>query len=148
MAVLREREPTLDTPCVPVDDDDLDVEGVSRTAAARGFRFEGLDAPAIEDVVRWVRQFRDPPDDDLMLESFVWYLRHDAFLPRPGAPPPPPPDVAMHRLDREFYDSLGAERVGTRCIEPGCSRGAVTHGALCRVHQFEMVRRRSCPFKD
>jgi hypothetical protein len=131
-----------------VDDDDVDEKGISRTAAARGLRFETLDAPTIEDVVRWARQFRDPPDDDLMLQSFVWYLRHDAFLPRPDAPPPPPPDVIMHGVDREYYESLGAARVGTRCVEPGCTRGAVAHSVLCRVHQFEMVKKRSCPFSD
>jgi hypothetical protein len=83
-----------------------------------------------------------------MLESFDWYLRHDVFLPRPGAPPPPPPDVVTHRLDREFYDALGAQRAEERCAEPGCSRGAVNHSVLCRVHHFEMVKKRSCPFSD
>jgi len=50
--------------------------------------------------------------------------------------------------DRSFYDSLGVERVGTRCNAPGCTRGTVAWSVRCRVHHFESIRRRSCPFDD
>jgi hypothetical protein len=51
-------------------------------------------------------------------------------------------------VDREFYDSLGAERPGTTCASPGCARGTVRMSLFCRQHQFENVRRRPCPFTD
>jgi hypothetical protein len=47
---------------------------------------------------------------------------------------------------KEFYDSLGEERPAVPCREPGCKRGAITLSVLCRVHHFEMIRRRPCPF--
>lgn len=50
--------------------------------------------------------------------------------------------------DREFYDLLGAERSDTPCRREGCKRGAVALSALCRVHHFESINQRRCPFGD
>lgn len=55
-------------------------------------------------------------------------------------------DAALLQLDREFYDSLGAEREDERCRAPNCGRGAVRASLFCRVHQFENVRGRPSPF--
>jgi len=74
-----------------------------------GYEVESLDSHAIENVVAWARLFRDPPDPPLMLEGFVYYCRYDAFPQAPGAGPPPPWEEVQRRLDREFYDGLGAE---------------------------------------
>jgi hypothetical protein len=48
--------------------------------------------------------------------------------------------------DRQFYESLGAERADVRCRSPGCLRGALPLSVLCRRHHFEQVRGRPCPF--
>ena len=68
--------PTLDTPCLLVDagaDDDLEA-----IAAENGFTEEGLDTDTIEDTAKCAREFSDPPSDELLLESFVYYWRFDA----------------------------------------------------------------------
>lgn len=49
---------------------------------------------------------------------------------------------------REFYDALGAERGDVRCRRESCSRGAVAHSVFCRVHHFESMHGRPCPFDD
>lgn len=50
------------------------------------------------------------------------------------------------RQDREFFDSLGSERSGVPCKRAACGRGAIEHSVLCRVHHFEMIKGRPCPF--
>jgi hypothetical protein len=57
-------------------------------------------------------------------------------------------DVSEARSDRDFYDSLGAEREGVPCRHAGCTRGAVSRSVLCRRHHFEQVQGRACPFRD
>jgi hypothetical protein len=48
--------------------------------------------------------------------------------------------------DRAFFDVLGEERSEPRCARPGCSHGAILLSIFCRVHHFEMVKRKACPF--
>ena len=52
------------------------------------------------------------------------------------------------QADRVFYDQLGPERAGARCRAPNCERGAVALSMLCRVHHFESIQGRACPFSD
>ena len=40
----------------------------------------------------------------------------------------------QRQQDRDFYDLLGAERPGTACRLPGCTRGCISLSALCRSH--------------
>jgi hypothetical protein len=56
--------------------------------------------------------------------------------------------AALARDDRVYYESLGAERTHTPLGTAGCSRGAIELSVLCRVHHFESVRKRPCPFND
>jgi hypothetical protein len=49
---------------------------------------------------------------------------------------------------RSFYEGLGPERPEVPCRHVGCRRGAVRHSVLCRVHHFESVCHRPCPFQD
>lgn len=56
--------------------------------------------------------------------------------------------AAWLAVDRNFYDSLGAERPDQPCAEAGCTRGAVRASVFCRTHQFENAMRRPCPFAD
>ena len=95
--------PTLDAPCLLVvdTDEDHDIEDI---AAELGFPEDGLDTATIEDTADCARRFSDPPTDELLLESFVYYWRFDAWLPSPGVPDPPPLDETKRMLDRAFFD--------------------------------------------
>ncbi|QYF94898.1 hypothetical protein KY495_06880 [Massilia sp. PAMC28688] len=135
--------PGLDTVCVLVTSDGEDSASI---ASALGFPQEGLDTSTIEDTASTARQFQDAPSDELLLESFVYYWRFDAWLPEPGASEPPPWEETKLRLDREFFDDLGAERHDVACKAEGCSKGAVQYSVLCRIHHFEMIRKEPCPF--
>ncbi|MRW92281.1 hypothetical protein GJ699_19995 [Duganella sp. FT80W] len=138
--------PGLDTACLMiVSDADEDMQLI---ASERGFSVEGLDTPTIEGTVHAALQFQDSPSDELLLESFVYYWRFDAWLPMPGAPEPPPLEEAKLEWDREFFDSLAAERPEELCRTEGCQRGAIHHSVLCRVHHFEMIRKEPCPFLE
>lgn len=105
-----------------------------------------LDVQTIESVVAWADRLSGTPDDNVRLESFIYYYRFDAFLPRIGAPDPPPMEETLRGLDLEFYDGLGAERGEKPCSEPGCCRGSVRFSVLCRIHHFENVKAKKCPF--
>jgi len=78
----------------------------------------------------------------------IHYQRFDAFLPHIGAPDPPSWEETQLRMDREFYDRLGSERPDVPCREAGCARGAVRLSVFCKVHHFQQVQRRPCPFTD
>jgi hypothetical protein len=49
---------------------------------------------------------------------------------------------------RTFYDKLGPENAEVSCRHVGCRRGAVRNSVLCRVHHFESIYNRPCPFHD
>lgn len=73
-----------------------------------------------------------------------------------GSHPPRSPEEVERRereiaewqrqQDLKFCDSLGSERDGTVCRKDGCPRGRVAQSAFCRVHHFENVIGRVCPF--
>jgi hypothetical protein len=117
-------------------------------AVEQGFPREGLDTADIEGTAERARQFRNPPTDKLLLESFVYYWRFDAWLPCPGAPDPPSSEEIKKREDREFFDVLGEERCDVSCRSKGCTRGAIRHGVFCRVHHYEMIKKEPCPFAE
>jgi hypothetical protein len=54
----------------------------------------------------------------------------------------------QHGQDRRFYEVLGPERPSVPCRTEGCTRGAIQFSVLCRVHHFESVEKRPCPFQD
>jgi hypothetical protein len=138
--------PTLDTPCLLLDADTDEDPGA--IAAESGFPQEGLDTATIEGTAEGARQIEDPPTDELLLESFVYYWRFDAWLPHPGAPDPPPWEETKMRLDREFFEELGEERPGVPCKSAGCPRGAIALSVFCRVHHYEMIKKEPCPFAE
>jgi hypothetical protein len=98
----------LDTPClIPSDDDPVtDWRGIPVEAVHQGFPEPGLDQQSIEDAARCAAVLMNPPTDELLLESFLYDLRFDAFLPAIGPPPPQTGEEAIRRSDREFYDAL------------------------------------------
>lgn len=139
---------TLDTegyfPSIDPDSGEADLPA---EYSSRGYR-EILDLPTIEDIVQGADRLAGRSDDTVRLEAFIYYFRFDAFLPRIGAPDPPPWEETRRQLDRTFYDELGAEDAARSCQSPGCARGAVRFSVLCRIHHFESVSRRPCPFND
>lgn len=137
--------PGLDTVCLLVASDEEDTQSIANEL---GFPFEGLDTPTIEDTANAARQFQEQPSDELLLESFLYYWRFDAWLPEPGAPEPPPWEETKLKLDREFFESLGLERFDVSCKSEGCMKGAIQHSVFCRKHHFEMVKKEKCPFTD
>src|SRR3712207_3762186 len=73
--------PGLDTECLLLDDQDgeCDDRGIPLAAVERGFTHEGLDGETTVSTAQWATQFADPPPDDLLLESFLYYWRFDAL---------------------------------------------------------------------
>jgi hypothetical protein len=145
------QDPTVDTPSILIDydgSDDLDASGISITARKQGFPVEGLDTHLLENVALCAEQFEQPPSDELLLESFVYYWRWDACLPKPGAKPPPPAEEITAQLDREFCDELGPERADTPCRHASCQRGAIENSVFCRPHHFEAIKKKACPFSN
>ncbi len=109
---------------------------------------ETLDHGTIEQVVDWADRLTGGHDDAARLDIFRYYFKFDAFPDRLGAPDPPPAHEIIQRLDREFYDSLGDERTGTKCRHEGCNRGTVRFSVFCKTHHFEQIKRKLCPFAD
>jgi hypothetical protein len=137
-------------PSADVDWDENEVEDGDeglRQAAQLGFPFEGLDNQTLQDVARGAVSLDPDASDALLVRAFAYYHRFDAFLPSIDAPDPPAPEQSLLKMDRDFYDSLGAESLEMRCRREGCDRGTVHLSACCRQHHFENVRQRPCPFE-
>lgn len=142
---------SLDTDCelsdVEVDEDDDFKELIQPEFEERGL-YSTIEYQALQDSIQWADRLAGRADDAAACEVIRYYIRFDAWPDRLGAPDPPPWEETQARLDREFYESLGQERPGTECRRDGCVRGAVAFSAFCRVHQFENVKKRPCPFDD
>ena len=140
---------TLDTDGVFLDweSEAKDEDEIPLVAKRKNLR-ESLDDGTIEQVVDWADRLAGREDDSARLDVFRYYFRFDAFPDKLGAPDPPPADEIMRRLDRKFYDSLGTERPDAKCRHEGCSRGTTKFSIFCRVHQFEQVKKKPCPFQD
>jgi hypothetical protein len=130
----------------PEFDDKTDEPILPNGYGDKGLR-ETLDAQTVADCVEWADRLAGHADDAVRLESFLYYNKFDAFLPKIGAPPPPPPDEIQRRTDLEFYDKLGPEDFQRSCKHEGCGRGVVRFSVFCRRHHFEMIQHRECPFE-
>ena len=75
----------------------------------------------------------------------MYYYDYDAFLPERGYKPPPT-DQIMHDLNLKFYNQLGEESADVICKNPDCERGKIDMSVYCRVHHFEMIKKKQCPF--
>lgn len=74
-----------------------------------------------------------------------------------GRPPADPVKLAaiaakvaesQRQQDREFYSILGEENPNERCRTEGCSRGRISVSWLCKIHHFESIKGRKCPYSD
>lgn len=129
-----------------MDSNELDDEETPLIAIQQNF-VESLDNQTIEDIARSAKYIENPPSDSLLLEAFNYYYEYDAFLPERGYVPPPQ-EVVIAKMDRDFFDLLGNESPNDQCSKEGCNRGKIASSVFCRVHHFEMVKRKPCPFKD
>ena len=79
-------------------------------------------------------------------------VEHCEWKPGNGFVPDPAHDAKLRAWQleegRKFYEVLGEERANEPCRTEGCTRGAIQFSVLCRVHHFESVRKRPCPFDD
>jgi hypothetical protein len=129
---------------------EIDEENDFEEIVPAGFQERGLfstiDCQTVEDCIKWAERLKGGYDASACCEVIRYYIRFDAWPERLGAPDPPPVEETVARLDREFYDSLGAERAGTECRHEGCARGTVQFSVLCRIHHFENIKKKSCPF--
>jgi hypothetical protein len=74
-------------------------------------------------------------------------LREDEFAPIPELVSAGRVSRELQkRLERQFIDTLGAERARARCRHPGCRKGAVRFSRFCVHHHFQSVIGR--PYED
>lgn len=132
---------------IPSDDVEEDEDATVAKAVELGFPIEGLDNQTMQDVARGAVLLDPDASDALLVRAFSYYHRFDAFLPSIDAPNPPAREQVLLKIDRDFYDSLGAESSEMHCRREGCTHGAVYLSAFCRKHHFENVRGQPCPFE-
>jgi hypothetical protein len=126
---------------------DEDTEKLAAFAWSLGFRSLGLRAQDLKDYFEWANELVEHDPSDAELARFFWYyFATDQVMPSMDTPNLPP--FIQSEVDRDFYDSLGAEREGIACRSTGCQRGAVALSVFCRTHHFERIVRRPCPFGD
>lgn len=107
---------------------------------------ETFDDQTIEGIAKGAKVIENPVSDDTLIEAFNYYFDYDAFLPEKGFVPLPN-DEWQNKQDLDFYDSLGDESEEKQCKKDECSRGVVKFSPFCRIHHFEMIQNRKCPFE-
>jgi hypothetical protein len=129
-----------------IDEDELAAHD-SDVVVVGGHELEPIvDGPTLHDICQGAQRLQRRPTDETLFEAFRYYSNFDAFLPALGAPDPPPIEEITARLDREFWELLGEERADKPCRREGCTRGSVEMSVLCRVHHFESIKKKPCPF--
>jgi hypothetical protein len=137
---------TLETECffedIPDDDDDEEY-----LVSGRVFQ-PTLDIDTVSNCVKWADRLAGKRNNEARLEIFSYYFRFDAVPEKLGTPEPPnlSPEESMRELDLQWYDKLGPEDLKRHCKREGCQRGSIRFSALCRVHHFESLLKRPCPF--
>lgn len=146
----KEQKWSLDSPAVVFDIDEMDESEVDEDdfpiIAKQNGLVGALDCSIIEAIVQVAkRDIQDPPSDGLLFKAFLYYFNYDAFLPERGHKPPSTEQI-VHDSDLQFYDQLGSESADSKCKRDGCDRGKIEMSSLCRVHHFEMIKKKECPF--
>jgi hypothetical protein len=147
-----DRKWTLNTEGIIIDtrelsDDERDENDEPVLAKERGLT-STLDLPTLEGLYSWAVRLQDPPSDEALFEVFEYYYKFDNVPPSLGAPDPPPAEVVLREIDRSFYESLVDDESGVKCRHEGCGRDKVKLSAFCRVHHFENVMHKACPFDE
>jgi hypothetical protein len=114
-----------------LEDEDLQtvshMEGISRAA--------GLDL--------WLRFASAGPDG---VRDEAWCQGPRVFLDEEVASIQAQAEAQTLEADRQFFNLLGTEDAARPCKRIGCTRGRIVGSALCKVHHFEQLRNRPCPF--
>lgn len=141
----------LNTPCQIIDIDKLDDHQLDENDEPLFAQEQGLvstlESYTVESIVTYANSLDEQLTDTLLLESFLFYYDHDAFLPYSGFKPLPNEEY-QQKVDRDFFDALGVERADTQCKKTECSRGAISDSVFCKIHHYEMLKNKPCPFKD
>jgi len=131
---------------------DIDEENDFAEILPEGFAERGLrstiDYETLMGCISYADKLSEKKDNGAALEIVRYYLRFDSVPETLGALDPPPREEILLAIDRDFYESLGVEREGTQCRREGCSRGAIQFSVFCRLHHFENVKAKPCPFSD
>lgn len=145
----------LETHGIVLDADQLDdwEEGADKPRIAIELDLiEGLDSATIDEIARGSFRFGVEVTDELLFEGFMYYYRHDAWLPEPGAYDPNkkvlPYEERLLEMERRIYDEYGEERQDQKCKNQLCSRGALPLRIFCRIHHYEMMQKKPCPFTN
>jgi hypothetical protein len=148
----KNKEWTIDTQGIVIDIDSLDESEVNENEMPIVMEEKNLiitlDGGTLESINVCVSRLENPPSDRTLLEAFIYYYKFDAFLPEIGATDPPPTEVIVNNIDRQFYDSLGEENSNSKCKQNSCGRGMINFSVFCRVHHFESIKEKPCPFDD
>ncbi|WP_444943743.1 hypothetical protein ACJJIK_20925 [Microbulbifer sp. ZKSA006] len=129
-----------------LEDDQVDENDEPLITQEKGL-VSTLDSGTIESIVLFAKGLGCELTDELLLESFLYYYEHDAFLPHPDFKPLSSEEY-QRKNDRDFYDCLGSEREDIRCKNKVCQRGAIKGSAFCKKHHFEMIQKKPCLFSD
>jgi hypothetical protein len=85
----------------------------------------------------------DPSRIEEILNHFIEWAKT-----RPNWLAVPDESMLAQRNDRELWEHLGKSVGGERCRVDGCSGWRVRHSVFCRVHHWENVFGRPCPFTE
>ena len=140
---------TADSPCIIFDIDEMEEsemvnEDLPVFAKENNLRIT-LDSQTIEGIVHCTTHLDCEVTDQVLVEAFQYYFDHDAYLPSPGYVPPSPEEIE-NSIDLQFYNKLSAENPDKKCEKEDCERGTVKFSVLCKIHHFEMVQKKPCPF--
>lgn len=113
--------------------------------AKRNNLTETLDAQTIEDITNAAIDIEVPISDETLVEAFNYYYKYDTFLPEKGFIPLSQEDWRRN-ADLDFYSNLGDESRESKCARERCNRGSVKFSLFCRIHHFEMMKKKTCPF--
>ena len=139
-----EEEFTEKTLVTIIDLDDFTDEEIDQFEEEKGLHVL-IDSQTLEDIADFAHNIEKPLTDETLLESFIYYVENDAFLTEKGFKPLPQEDW-QRKIDQDFYDQLGSESETEKCKKENCDRGKINASVFCKVHHFEMIKQKPCPF--
>jgi hypothetical protein len=53
---------------------------------------------------------------------------------------------AVNKMDLDWYNKLSPADETRKCSKPNCTGYAIRNSVMCKMHHFEMIRKKPCPF--